>query len=252
MLLRRQGNKESIADKIISNFPKHNTYIEPFFGAGGLFFNKPLVQYNIVNDLDLDVYNLYMVLTKDFENLKSAFLEMPFHEELHRYWKINKETDPVKKAVRFLFLSNYVLYGTPTGSLHSSAARNQKQLCLDDFVIVRKKLQNVKFFNRDFKEFLKIIDLDLKSSFIYADPPYLATGGNYSDHFKEQDSLDLFDSLESKGSKWAMSEFNNPFIINQAKKRKLNVIEIGERRNINNRRTEILVTNYDNKLKPLF
>ena len=41
-----------------------------------------------------------------------------------------------------------------------------------------------------------------------------------------------------------MSEFDNEFILNQAKERGLNVIIIGERQNLKNRRTEILVTNY--------
>ena len=48
-----------------------------------------------------------------------------------------------------------------------------------------------------------------------------------------------------------MSEFDNEFILNQAKKRGLNVIVIGERKNLKNRRTEILITNYE-KQKSLF
>jgi len=58
--------------------------------------------------------------------------------------------------------------------------------------------------------------------------------------------LDLFDVLIEKGYKFAMSEFNHPFILEQAKQRNLNVIIIGERQNLKNRRTEILVTNYKN------
>ena len=42
-----------------------------------------------------------------------------------------------------------------------------------------------------------------------------------------------------------MSEFDNEFILNQAKERGLNVIIIGEGKNLKNRRTEILITNYD-------
>lgn len=45
-----------------------------------------------------------------------------------------------------------------------------------------------------------------------------------------------------------MSEFNHPFILEQAKERNLNVITIGERQNLKNRRIEILVTNYQNNL----
>ena len=59
MILRRLGNKQAIAHKIIPYFPPHKIYIEPFFGAGGMFFNKPKAKYNIVNDLDSDVFNLF-------------------------------------------------------------------------------------------------------------------------------------------------------------------------------------------------
>lgn len=41
-----------------------------------------------------------------------------------------------------------------------------------------------------------------------------------------------------------MSEFDHPFILRQAQERELHVEVIGERKNLNNRRTEILVMNY--------
>jgi len=72
----------------------------------------------------------------------------------------------------------------------------------------------------------------------------LSTDDNYSHSFTQQDSIDLFNTLQNTGIKWAMSEFDNPFIIQQARERNLNVITIGERRNIKNIRTEILITNY--------
>ena len=91
-----------------------------------------------------------------------------------------------------------------------------------------------------------------EKTFIYADPPYLYTDNNYYNSFTEQDSIDLYDSLQKTGCKWAMSEFDNEFILTQAKKRGLNIIYIGERKNINNRRTEILITNYTNIQPTLF
>ena len=33
-------------------------YIEPFFGAGGMFFNKRKAKYNVLNDLDSEIFNL--------------------------------------------------------------------------------------------------------------------------------------------------------------------------------------------------
>ena len=106
MILRRLGNKKKIAKKIQAYFPPHKIYIEPFFGAGGMFFNKPKAQYNIVNDLDSDVFNLFQVVMNQKEELEKAFYITPIHSDLLNYWKENEETEPIKKAVRFLFLSN--------------------------------------------------------------------------------------------------------------------------------------------------
>ena len=107
----------------------------------------------------------------------------------------------------------------------------------------------------DFRKAIKSISLseenNIEKAFFYCDPPYLGTNDNYSNSFTEQDSIDLFDCLQATGCKFAMSEFDNEFILNQAKERGLNVIVIGERKNLKNRRTEILITNYE-KQKSLF
>ena len=54
-MLYRIGHKQKLAKKIISHFPEHNVYLEPFFGAGGIFFNKPKVKFNFLNDLNKNV-----------------------------------------------------------------------------------------------------------------------------------------------------------------------------------------------------
>jgi len=92
----------------------------------------------------------------------------------------------------------------------------------------------------------------MKKFFFIATPPYLETVNNYSDSdtWTTTDSSDLFDALQKTGCKFAYSEFDHPFILQQAKERNLNVHIIGERQNLKNRRIEILVTNYKlNQLK---
>lgn len=234
---------------IQKHFPQHQIYIEPFFGAGGMFFNKPKAHNNIVNDLDSDVFNLFMVASNQKEELKEAFKIMPLHSDLMNYWKENKETEPIKKALRFLMLSNFGVYGLETFGL--GAKREDFQYKFDALLDeTSKKIIGVQFANYDFRKFLSTIRFindgrnDELKTFIYADPPYLNTSDNYSNSFTETDSIDLFDCLEKIGCKFAMSEFDNEFILRQAEQRKLNVITIGERKNIKNRRTEILVTNY--------
>jgi DNA adenine methylase len=247
MLLRRHGNKSKIADKIIKEFPKHGYYIEPFFGAGGMFFNKPKAKFNILNDIDLDVYNLFNVVMNNNDELIQAFKAMPAHSELFNYWKNNTETEPIKKALRFLLLSNYSLFGS-SNTFHLPN-KNTSNILLENIKSKQEKLFGCDFTNCCFRElFIKISfsNIDMSNVLIYADPPYLGTGDNYSDSFIEQDCVDLIDVLMSTGANFAYSEFDNEFILQQAKERNLYVIVIGERRNINNRRTEILVTNYKN------
>jgi len=252
MILRRLGNKGKIADKIQSYFPAHKVYIEPFFGAGGMFFNKPKAKYNIVNDLDSDVFNLFQIVMNQKEELEKAFLLMPIHSDLLDYWKKNEETEPIKKALRFLFLSNLTVMGI--GNSIQGGIYNDKLSFYEKIEPCFKYLDNVKMFNTDFKDFLnkKIAFGDsgfscgINETFIYCDPPYLGTDSNYSNDFTEDQTEDLFNTLIETKCKFSISEFNHPFIINEAKKRGLNIIYIGERRNLKNRRTEILITNYEN------
>lgn len=252
MILRRLGNKKKLAKKLQAYFPPHKIYIEPFFGAGGMFFNKPKAKYNIVNDLDSDVFNLFQVVMNQKEELEEAFYMMPIHSDLLEYWKKNKETEPIKKALRFLLMSNFTYLGkmdtilySPTGTVKASKDKfkNKINSCYS-------KIYDISINNTCFVKFLKDIAFkkdgrnDEEQTFIYSDPPYLETGDNYSNSFKESDSSDLFDSLQKTGCKFAYSEFDHPFIIQQAKERNLNVHIIGERQNLKNRRIEILVTNY--------
>ena len=253
MILRRLGNKQKIAKQIQAYFPPHKIYIEPFFGAGGMFFNKPKAKYNIVNDLDSDVFNLFQVVMNNKEELEKAFYIMPIHSDLLEYWKHHLETEPIKKALRFLLLSNCTLLGKQDTLFNG--AENPKEIVLKSLKPTFEKLNNVQFFNKDFKKFLNLLrDKNSCDSFVYNDSPYLKTVDTYSnsDTWTEQDSFDLFEANQNTGCKWAMSEFNHPFILKQAKERNLNVITIGERQNLKNRRTEILITNYKDPQMKLF
>ena len=97
MILRRLGNKQAIAQDLIKYFPEHNCYVEPFFGAGGMFFNKPKANYNILNDLDSDVFNLFQVVINQKKDLESGLKIMPVHSDLLEYWKKKLKQSQLKK-----------------------------------------------------------------------------------------------------------------------------------------------------------
>lgn len=250
MILRRNGNKSQLAAKILPHFPNHKNYIEMFFGAGGMFFNKPKAKYNFLNDVDNDVFNLFMVVKNNREELYKRVLEMPIHASLMKYWKKQQETDPIWKAVRFLFISNFTYLSK--GYNIKFTADNSKQILLDRIEPTFQYMSDAKFMCVDFREVLKQISFQDKSqlctkghSFIYDDAPYYGTDGWYTHNSNEvEDITDHMNVLVESEIKFAMSEFDNELILDMASDRKLNVITIGERRNLKNRRTEILLTNY--------
>lgn len=253
MILNRLGNKSKIAKEIQKYFPNHDIYIEPFFGAGGMFFNKPKAKYNFLNDKDDDVYNLFRQLIDNKEELINWIEVTPITESQFKAWgKGEREKTPILNAVRFLFLSNFGLYGKPN-TLRIGAV-NPKKMILNQIDITFDYLKDVYFFNSDFKDVFRKCDYksNIERCFCYCDPPYLGTDDNYSNSFTEQDSLDLFETLQLSGVKFAMSEFDNSFILQESQKRGLKVNYICERQNLLNRRMEILITNYETPQLKLF
>ena len=245
MILRRLGNKSRIAKDILQYFPQHNTYIELFFGAGGMFFNKPPAKYNFLNDLDSNVINLFEVLINHKKELQEYLEFVPYHEEFFKKCKTDTPKNNIEKAVYFVVLSNWGYLGKPDTLRFGQ--ENQKFITIQNIEKTYLFLAscNNQFLNKDFRKVIKSIDFkDKSASFIYADPPYLGTTNNYSNSFNEQDSQDLFELLVNSGIRFAMSEFEHPFILEQAKKHNLNVITIVERQSLKKRSAEILITNY--------
>ena len=71
---RYAGGKFYARKLILSHIPKHSVYIEPFAGGGSIFFAKPKVDINQLNDIDSDLINVYNII-KDRPNELIEFLK---------------------------------------------------------------------------------------------------------------------------------------------------------------------------------
>lgn len=210
-----------------------------------MFFDKTKAKYNIVNDNDSEVYNVFQVCQTMAKELEAFLYQMPIHDELWRYWKANKETDPVKKAARFLFLSNFGFMGKPNTLRMNN--KNAKRDLIEGIETTNHLLWDVDFMNTDFRNVIKRIPFkynDKPRTFVYADPPYLDTTKNYESDWSYSDTCDLFKLQSESGIRFAISEFNHPKVVELANDYKLNQIVIGERMNLKDRRVEMLYTNY--------
>ena len=114
-LLKYPGGKWKIADWIISHFPAHKVYVEPYFGSGAVFFKKAPSYIETVNDIDGNIVNLFRVCREYPAELAAAIGLTPFsREEFEACYEILVE-DPIERARRTL-----VRYHQSFGTTNSS------------------------------------------------------------------------------------------------------------------------------------
>ena len=82
---------------------------------------------------------------------------MPIHSDLLDYWKENKETDPIKKALSFLLSSNMTWLGI--GDKIHTALKNHKKPFEENIDKTNEMLKDVIFNNLDVVDFLKPVYL---------------------------------------------------------------------------------------------
>lgn len=77
-ILRYHGGKWLLAPWIVSQFPAHRVYCEPFGGAGSILLQKPRAYSEAYNDMDDEVVNLFRVARDRGTELVRALALTPF------------------------------------------------------------------------------------------------------------------------------------------------------------------------------
>lgn len=251
-MIRRLGNKSKIIDLLFKYFPPHTIYVEPFFGSGSVFFRKPLSKYNHLNDLDANISLCYNFLKEagNADLLVEAIELIPYCDMVWRQLKESRPKTDIDKIIKFLYISNFGYLGLP--ETLKIGNENSKVLLLKNIKKTYKRLcnSNIEWQCKDFEAFFNAISLrsgaDLNNAFCYCDPPYLHTTDNYdTPKWEVEDFVRLIETNIAKGWRFAISEFESPQVLDIAERYNLNVYLVKERRNLNNRRVEILITNYD-------
>lgn len=111
-ILRYHGGKWRLAPWIVSHFPEHRVYVEPFGGGASVLLRKARSYAEVYNDLDDEVVNLFRVLRDPDSSarLVEAVALTPFSraEFDDTYTEV---ADPVEMARR-LCLRSHAGFGT--------------------------------------------------------------------------------------------------------------------------------------------
>lgn len=197
-VLKYPGSKWRIASWIVSQFPKHHSYVEPFAGSLAVLFNKPLSNIETVNDLDLNVVNFFQCIREDSERLARIIEATPYsrHEYDSTYCTEIPE-DRYEKARQFLikcwqghgYRVNQYKVGWKNdvqGRESAYAMRHWNELP-GRILLAAERLKHVQV------ECMPAIDLIKRFKFpevlIYCDPPYLME--TRTAHVKQQYSYEM-------------------------------------------------------------
>ena len=176
-VLRWPGAKWRIASWIVSMFPRHDTYCEPFFGSGAIFFTKSPSGTETINDRDSEIYNLFQVYRNHPDELARLVEMTPYSRE--EYLESYKKTgDPIERARKFL-VRTWQSYG---GKTYQSASwshdrtnmvfRPKYWAVLPERVLhVITRLRMAQIENMDARELIPMYNR--KTTLLYVDPPYL-------------------------------------------------------------------------------
>lgn len=100
-VLRYHGGKWLLAPWIISHFPPHRTYVEPFGGGGSILIRKARTYAEVYNDLSGELVNLFRVMRDRGDELKRAVELTPFARDEYRE-SFAVSDDPLEQARRTL------------------------------------------------------------------------------------------------------------------------------------------------------
>ena len=208
------GGKYELSKVLVPLIPPHKRYIEMFAGGLSMFFRKPKVEWNVVNDKDNNIVNLYTCVMHKLNELveylnwlpKSRKLFLDFRVEIKEKDEI-EIPDPLQAAKYF-----YCIRHSFNKLIHTPFSKN-KDMNKDwetELRYSRAHIGGTTIENLDFAELVAKYPPD-KGDFWYLDPPYfIATdkGDYYMNNFTSEDHLrfkEAVDIIDRGGAKFMIS-----------------------------------------------
>lgn len=183
--LRYRGSKWLLAKWIISYFPRHECYVEPFGGAAAVLLRKPRSWLEIYNDKDGQVVNYFRVLREKTDDLVRAIELTPFAKA---EWELSfvEDPDPLEAARRF-YVRSYMSIAGPVAQWSSGWRRqkvvskdnnNKKKMTpapisfmrTDHLYAIANRLRGVQIEHDDASAVIE--RYDSPETLFYLDPPY--------------------------------------------------------------------------------
>ena len=219
-ILKYPGAKWRIAEWIVSLFPPHTHYVEPYAGSAACFFTKTPARHEVLNDLNGSICTLFRVLRERGEVLAEAIMLTPWcEEEYEQFEKDWSHEDDVEHARRFLIRcwqahggTIYQVSGWKHNGLngHAYPVRLWRQLP-DRLLATVDRLRDAEIRNLPALDI--ITSYNAPNVLLYVDPPYvLSTRARkyYPFEMTDADHVQLLDTLDAHAGMVMLSGYAHP------------------------------------------
>jgi len=227
------GGKEKNIHVLLPHVPTHDAYLEPFFGAGSLFFAKRPSRIEVINDIDEDLMNFYSVLRDDvkFNKLvKLAHLTLYSRAEyMHAREKFKRKAwkDDVERAYLFYIMVRMSFagkFGHSWGyNISATSGGIGRQISgylssVDRLPEIHERLRHAQIECDDwlsvYERYVPKWLQDGLKVFVYLDPPYLEDvrkSGKYRYELSRRRHEELIEVVKrEKGAKIMLSGYPSP------------------------------------------
>lgn len=216
-LLQYPGAKNRLASWIVQYIPEHEVYLEPFFGSGGVFFNKQPCRIETINDLHDEVINFFEVVRDRGDELAGKLELTPYgRQEYKKSYTVS--LDDVERARKFAVrcwqgFGNSNLYQNGFKSGQQKISPNPSKTWNKLPKTVKKaceRLKGVQIENLDAIEIIK--RYNTPDVFIYCDPPYVLDtrkSNLYKHEMTDEKHIELLEVLRQHPGKVLISGYEN-------------------------------------------
>ena len=246
------GGKKALRETIVSRLnQKCDRYVEVFGGGGWVLFHKSPGKFEVYNDFNSNLANLYRCVREHpdelCEELRYTLNSREDFEYIRYILRTKKEIPDIKRAAHFY----QIIRQSYASGLDSFGA--QPHNMWRNFPLIHeasRRLQNVVVENKDFEKLIS--QYDRPNTMFYLDPPYYETEDYYEDvGFTEKDHVRLRDALMGIKGKFLLSYndcpeirqlYSQPGIVIESTTRLSN---IAQRYDAGKQYPELLISNYD-------
>ena len=205
---KQYGGKDSISKWIVSNFPEHQVYVEPFCGSCSVLFAKIPSFIEVINDIDEKIINMFKHIRKNPKELAALLWATPYSED---NWREEIEGDSLEASAMFMAQSVQYYCGNCNSSTwaldKSGVPHKPKNKVFSDWFLrilpAAARLKDVQLLNEDA---IKVIERfkDNQGTLMYIDPPYF----NHEKEYKYQvDYKKMVELLKNCKGKVIVSEY---------------------------------------------